>query len=67
MASFNNPGTENDPNPEYDPVVWASISSKLEYASWFERYHPMVETFRIAVGMPVHELDDLWKYAAVGS
>ncbi len=57
----------NDPeSPDYDPVSWAAASAKLEFATFFERDHPLVEAFREAVGMPVHELDALWKFAALG-
>ena len=66
VAHLNDPGTEEEPNPDYDPVSWAAASAKLEFASFFERDHPLVEAFRQAVEMPEHELDDLWKYAAFG-
>lgn len=64
VASLNDPGTEAEPNPDYDPMAWAWASSKLEKASFFERDHPLVEAFRIAVDMPEVELDALWSFAA---
>jgi hypothetical protein len=55
----------NDPeDPSYDPVAWASASAKLEYATYFERNHPLVEAARQYLGMTEAELDDLWAYAA---
>jgi hypothetical protein len=57
----------NDPeSPNYDPMEWAWVSAKLEYATFFERDHPLVEAFRAAVGMPEIELDALWAFAATG-
>lgn len=57
--------TLNDPeSPDYDPVAWAWASSKLEFATFFERDHPLVESFRAAMDMPEAELDALWKFAA---
>lgn len=58
-------GSFNDPeSPNYDPVVWAAASAKLDFATFFERDHPLVEAFREAVDMPEAELDALWKFAA---
>jgi hypothetical protein len=53
-------------SPDYDPVAWAWASSKLEFATFFERDHPLVEAFRLAVSMPEVELDALWVFAATG-
>jgi hypothetical protein len=54
----------NDPeNPYFDPVAWAASSSKLQYAKFFERDHPLVEAAREALGMTSQELDALWEYA----
>lgn len=49
---------------ETDPVTWAWASAKLEFATFFERDHPLVESFRIASGMSEQELDALWSFAA---
>lgn len=49
-----------------DPTTWAWASAKLEFATYFERDHPLVENFRAAIGMPETELDALWSYAANG-
>lgn len=55
----------NDPeSPDYDPVAWAAASAKLDFAKHFERYHPLVEAAREAIGMTEAELDALWQYAA---
>lgn len=51
-------------SPTYNPVDWAQISAKLEFAKFFERDHPLVEAAREALGMTAGELDALWKYAA---
>lgn len=51
-------------SPNYDLVLWAAISSKLEFATYFERDHPFVEGARIALGIPEAEIDALWKFAA---
>lgn len=59
VNSLNDPG-----NPYYDPVAWAAASSKLQYAKFFERDHPLVEAAREALSMTEQELDALWKYAA---
>lgn len=57
----------HDPeSPDYDPVAWAWASSKLEFSDFFERDHPLVESFRLAMGMPEAELDALWAFAATG-
>lgn len=47
-----------------DPVAWAWASAKLEFATYFERDHPLVEAFRVAMDMPEAELDALWSFAA---
>ncbi|MBO9589053.1 hypothetical protein [Devosia sp.] len=58
----------NDPeSPTYDPMAWAVASAKLDFAKFFERDHPLVEAAQQALGMTAQQLDDLWKYAAVGS
>lgn len=49
---------------ETDPITWAWASAKLEFATYFERDHPLVESFRIASGMSEQELDALWSFAA---
>lgn len=55
----------NDPDsPRYDPVAWASASAKLEFAAFFERYHPLVEAARQALDISEAELDALWEYGA---
>jgi hypothetical protein len=55
----------NDPESQtYDPVSWASASSKLEFAKFFERDHPFVEEARQAMGMAEAELDALWAFGA---
>ena len=64
VTSLNDPGTEEDPNPLYDPMAWAVASAKLDFAKFFERDHPLVEAARVALGMTGAELDDLWRYAA---
>lgn len=63
IESPDNP-EEQIENPDYDPVAWAAASSKLQYAKFFERDHPLVEAAREALGMTEQELDALWKYAA---
>lgn len=59
VAALNNPESES-----YDPVAWAWASSKLEFATYFERDHPLVEAFRVAMDMSEAELDALWSFAA---
>lgn len=57
----------NDPeSSDYNPVAWAAASAKLEYASFFERNHPLVEAAREHLGLTAEQLDDLWAYAAAG-
>lgn len=57
----------NDPeSPDYSPVAWAAASAKLEYATFFERDHPLVEAARSHLGLSAEQLDDLWMYAASG-
>ncbi|MBN9333850.1 hypothetical protein [Devosia sp.] len=63
-AALNNPGTEQEPNPLYDPVGWAWASSKLDSSKYFERDHPLVEAARQALGMSPELLDNLWAYGA---
>jgi hypothetical protein len=64
VAALNDPGTAEQPNPTYDPLMWAAASAKLDFAKFFERDHPLVEAARVALGMSETELDDLWRYAA---
>lgn len=64
LANISNPGTIEEPNPDYDPLTWAAASSKLQFAKFFERDHPFVESAREAIGMTEQELDALWEYAA---
>jgi len=53
----------NDPDEEsYDPLLWAAVSAKLEFATFFERDHPLVEAAREALGIDPAVLDDLWRY-----
>jgi hypothetical protein len=59
VASLNNPV-----DPNYDPMAWAVASAKLDFAKYFERDHPLIEAARVAIGMTVRQLDDLWRYAA---
>lgn len=55
----------NDPeSADYDPVAWAAASAKLEFATFFERDHPLVEAAREALGMSEVEIDALWRFAA---
>lgn len=49
---------------EDDPVAWAAASSKLQFAKFFERDHPFVESAREALGIPSEQLDALWQYGA---
>lgn len=49
---------------EDDPVAWAAASSKLQFAKFFERDHPFVESAREALGIPSEQLDALWAYGA---
>lgn len=49
---------------EDDPVAWAAASSKLQFAKFFERDHPFVESAREALGIPSEQLDALWVYGA---
>lgn len=49
---------------EEDPVAWAAASSKLQFAKFFERDHPFVESAREALGIPSEQLDALWAYGA---
>lgn len=58
------PTINDEENPDYDPVFWAGASSKLEYAKFFERDHPLVEAAREALGISPEELDDLWRFGA---
>ncbi|MDT4868932.1 hypothetical protein FQZ97_1039290 [compost metagenome] len=64
VANLNDPGTELEPNPNYNPVAWAEASAKLDFAKHFERAHPFIEDAREAIGMTVAELDALWQFAA---
>lgn len=59
VASLNDPDS-----PDYDPVVWAWASSKLEFATFFERDHPLVLAAQQAIGISEAELDTLWSFAA---
>lgn len=47
-----------------DPVTRAAASSKLQFAKFFERDHPFVESAREALGIPSEQLDALWAYGA---
>jgi hypothetical protein len=58
------PTINDEENPDYDPVFWAGASSKLEFAKFFERDHPLVEAAREALGISPEELDDLWRFGA---
>ncbi|WEK05787.1 MAG: hypothetical protein P0Y65_05890 [Candidatus Devosia phytovorans] len=64
VANLNDPGAEEEPNPGYDPMEWAQVSAKLQFAKFFERDHPMVEGARQALGLSPEELDALWQYGA---
>ena len=64
VAFMNDPGSEAEPNPGYDPVGWAQASAKLQFDKFFERDHPFVEAAREAMGMSAAELDALWQYGA---
>jgi hypothetical protein len=64
VASLNDPGTEEEPNPVYDPVDWAAASSKFDFAKIFERDEPFVDAARDALGITAEQFDDLWSYAA---
>lgn len=46
-----------------DPMQRGYVEAKLQYAKFFERNHPLIEDARVALGMSVEELDDLWCYA----
>ena len=57
----------NDPeSPNYSPLEWASASAKLEFATYFERDHPLVLAAQEAIGISDVELDALWQFAAFG-
>lgn len=43
-----------------DPVTRGFVSAKLEFATFFERDHPLIEEARVALGMSGVELDALW-------
>lgn len=64
VAAMNDPGTQEEPNPSYNPVEWAQASAKLEFAKFFERDHPFVEAAREAIGLDPAELDALWAFGA---
>jgi hypothetical protein len=64
VARLNDPGSQESPNPNYDPVLWASVSAKLEFAKHFERGHPLVLAAAAAIGLSDMELDALWQFAA---
>jgi hypothetical protein len=64
LANLNDPGSEEAPNPHFNPVEWAQVSAKLQFAKFFERDHPMVEGARQALGLSRDELDALWRYGA---
>lgn len=57
IANLNDPDNEN-----YNPVEWAQVSSKLEFAKFFERENPLIEYAREALGISEDELDALWLY-----
>lgn len=59
VASLNNPESEH-----YDPVEWAQVSAKLDFAKHFERDHVLVEAARVVLGLDAGELDALWIYGA---
>jgi len=55
----------NDPDSSsYNPVDWASVSAKLEFAKYFERDHPLIVAAQDAIGISEAELDALWQFAA---
>lgn len=58
LASLNDPES-----PSFNPVEWASASAKLEFATFFERDHPLVEAAREHLGISEAELDALWRFA----
>lgn len=58
VASLNNPES-----PNYDPMVWAAASAKLDFAKFFERDHPLIEAACLAIRITPSQLDDLWKFA----
>lgn len=68
VARLNEPeievGGELVANPGYDPVAWASASAKLEFATFFERDHPLILAAQQAIGLTDAELDALWQFAA---
>lgn len=53
-----------DTSPNYDPILWAGATAKLDFAKYFERDHPLIETARESLGIPTEELDALWQYGA---
>ena len=55
----------NDPqSASYNPVDWAAVSAKLEFAKYFERDHPLVVAAATVIGLSEVELDALWQFAA---
>lgn len=57
--------TLNDPeSPDYDPVGWAWASSKLEFATFFERDDIIILILQENLNIPSREFDLLWKFAA---
>jgi len=64
VASLNDPGPEEAPNPNYSEVEWAQVSAKLQFAKFFERDHPLIEDARMVLGFTPEELDALWMYGA---
>jgi hypothetical protein len=56
------PGTVEEPNPDFDLMLWAAVTAKIEKAKFFERDHWMVEDARQALGISAVELDTLWLF-----
>jgi hypothetical protein len=67
VASLNDPGTEEAPNPLYNQMEWAQASAKFGFGKYFERDHPLIEAARHALGIEPEELDALWVYGASSS
>lgn len=53
-------------SPTYieDHAFWSAVSSKVEFAKYFERDHAYVEAAREALGISAAQLDDMWLYGA---
>lgn len=46
-----------------DPLSYAMVSAKVDFAKFFERDHPFILEALEALGIPENEFDAMWQYA----